>query len=132
MLEAGAIMTKNVLTVAADTPVLDAAKLLVERKVSGLPVVDEESRLVGILSEKDILKLLTNVDFQKCVRDYMTTDVICFEQSDSIEEICQFLIDNNIRRVPILTDGKLVGIVSRRDLIVEILCLKDAGQKNGS
>ncbi len=80
--------------------------------------------LVGIITEKDVLKLLIEVDPDKRVRDYMTTVVKSFEETKSVLDICSHLFLNDIKRVPIVKNGKLVGIVSRRDVIRDILRLR--------
>ena len=125
MISAGRLMTKNVICVKPETPVMEATRLLVKHKVSGLPVVDEEMNLLGIISEKDMLRLLVEENIEsKTVFDFMTKKVISFKDSDSILDICDFLIRNNIRRVPIAKDGKLVGIISRHDILTEIVRLR--------
>jgi len=124
MLAAGQIMTKNVITVRMETPITDAARLLVEKKISGLPVVDDARKLRGIISEKDLLRILMDANPKKCVSDYMTKKVVSFQETDSMGDICEFLGKHNIRRIPIVDqNGRLVGIVSRRDIIAEILKL---------
>ncbi|HUS38854.1 MAG: CBS domain-containing protein [Pirellulales bacterium] len=120
----GEVMSRNLVVVHADDPAIDAALLLVERKISGLPVVDDDMILVGIITEKDVLKLLIEVDPDKLVRDYMTSDVKSFDESKSVVDICAHLFLNDIKRVPIVKDSKLVGVVSRRDVIREILRLR--------
>ena len=117
-------MSRNLVVVHSDDPLTDAALLLVEHKISGLPVVDDDMILVGIVTEKDVLKLLIEVDSDKRVGDYMTTDVKSFDESSSVHDICAHLFLHNIKRVPIVMDGKLVGIVSRRDVIREILRIR--------
>ena len=123
MLPIKSIMTTNVITVKPDTLIFDAMQLLVKHKISGLPVVDDEMRLVGILTEKDVLQLLVNEDitYKDTVMHYMTKKVVSFSENDSAIQVCQFLQKSHIRRVPIVKDGKLIGIVSRRDIIALIL-----------
>ena len=118
------VMSRNVVVVHADDPAIDAALLLVQRGISGIPVVSDDTILVGIITEKDVLKLLIEVDPDKRVRDYMTKVVKSFDESKSVLDICAYLFLNDIKRVPIVKDGKLVGIVSRRDVIREILRLR--------
>lgn len=118
------VMSRNVVVVHADDPAIDAALLLVQRGISGIPVVGDDMILVGIITEKDVLKLLIEVDPDKRVRDYMTKVVKSFDESKSVLDICAYLFLNDIKRVPIVKDGKLVGVVSRRDVIREILRLR--------
>ncbi len=116
-------MTKEVKTVHPDTSIFDAMRLLPKYQISGLPVVDEENTLVGILTEKDVLKVLTKekVSYHDTVRDYMTKRVVSFKDDASALAVCRFFQRNPIRRVPIVHDGKLIGVVSRRDIICLIL-----------
>jgi len=90
-------------------------------------VINEEEHVVGILSEKDVLKILVDkrLDVKSTVDDYMSRDVICFTEEDSAIDICKFFIRSNIRRVPIVRENKLVGIVSRADIIPLILEAKN-------
>lgn len=123
MFEVKTIMTKDVITVYPETHIYDAMLLLIEKKISGLPVVDKANNLVGIISEKDMLNLLIEKDIsgKESVNDYMTKQVKSFSPDDSAITVCEFFINNNVRRVPIADKGKLVGVVSRRDIIKLIL-----------
>ena len=121
---ASQVMSRDLVVVHEDDPALDAAQLMVKRKVSGLPVVGDDMVLVGIITERDVLKLLIEVDPDKRVRDYMTTGVKSFDASKSVIDISAHLFFNDIKRVPIVKDSKLVGVISRRDIIQEILRLR--------
>jgi CBS domain-containing protein len=111
------IAKTGVITVRKDKSVYEAIGIMVERNISGLPVVDDGG-LVGIITEKDVLRLLCDTEFLSgSVEDYMTGDVVSFDEEDSLSSICACLMDNPFRRVPILHEGKLVGIISRADLI---------------
>jgi CBS domain-containing protein len=117
------IMTTDVKFVKQSTPIFEALDLLESSKVSGLPVVDDQMLVVGILTEKDVLEILIdkNLDVKNKVGDYMTREVICFQEEDNVVDVCKFFIKSNIRRVPIVREGKLVGIVSRRDIVSLIM-----------
>lgn len=123
MIPAKQVMTEKVITVHPETPIFDALQLLSRYRISGMPVINHDNEVVGILSEKDVLRLLLdkNSDHQKTVFDYMSHDVISFNEDDSITEICNFFIRGHVRRVPIVRDGKLVGVVSRPDILGLIL-----------
>lgn len=111
------IMRCGVTTIRKEKSVYDAIKILVEKNISGLPVVDDTG-LVGIISEKDVLKLMFETEFiSGTVADYMTRDIVTFDEQDSLTDICNCLIENHFRRVPIMHNNKLSGIISRADLI---------------
>lgn len=135
------VMTTNVITVTPQTSVLDAAKLLVERRISGVPVLAADGSLVGILSEGDLLRRVeigtdpsqrprwldffttaANADaYVKShglrVEDVMTREVIAVDEEDTLAHIASTMETRGVKRVPVLRDGKLVGIVSRANLL---------------
>jgi len=122
MFETRAIMTTDVISVKRDVPIGRAIEILVENDLTALPVVDEDMALLGIVSEKDVLGLLSDLedDLAK-VEDFITTDVVSFSEDEDMIAICECLVNSHFRRVPIVADGKLVGIVSRKDIIKYIL-----------
>ena len=127
MITAKQLMNTSVITIGKDEDVYEAMRMMALNNITGLPVVDDEGTLVGIVTEKDILVLLCN-----CLEDtgmdraigrvgeFMTRRVVCFHPEDSLNDIAECLSTNNFRRVPILDNGKLVGIISRRDVIRHI------------
>jgi len=116
------VMTCGLLTVRRNTPVYMAMEIIATGDITGLPVVDDSNKLVGIVSEKDLLKLLYDPNAKPgLVQDYMTRDIVSFDWDDSLFEVCHCLINNNFRRVPILEKGRLSGIISRRDIITYIM-----------
>lgn len=121
------IMKRGLLTVTKQTPIYEAMEMVAATNVTGLPVVDNYMNLVGIVSEKDMLKLLIDPDARLGnTEDFMTQEVVSFNHGDSLFDICDCLINNNFRRVPILNRGKVVGVISRADLMVYILKNKSA------
>ena len=118
-------MTEEVVSVRLDTPVEEALELLLEHEISGVPVVGEDMTLLGIVTEKDLLGLLFGPQGikGKTVEEYMTQPAVHFDENENLEEICQCLVDVTFRRVPVTRDGKVVGIVSRPDVIRTILQL---------
>ena len=123
MLKAKDIMTQSVLYVKPSTPVHKAMKILVENNISGIPVVDDDMTLVAIISEKDILRFNTELKdlINKPVSDFMTQPAIFFEKDENILDVGRCLANNDFRRVPVTSSGTLVGIISRRDIIKEML-----------
>lgn len=126
MLRARDIMSRNVISVQKDAPILKAVKLLVENNISGLPVVEDDMTLTGILSEKDVVDLFYDSEQaeNKTVEDYMTYPTVHFEDNNALLNICDFLVKNIFRRVPITSDGKLVGIISIQDILNTVLKLR--------
>ncbi|MGD9031140.1 MAG: CBS domain-containing protein [Desulfobacteraceae bacterium] len=132
MVKAKDIMSATVTTVHEYANVMEVIKLLVEHNVTGLPVVDDSGRLLGMVTEKDILMLLLydpNVK-GKTVTDLMTTEIIHFDEDENLMTIFESLVQRNFRRVPILSEGRLVGIVSRRDIIKFLSAKARKAQKN--
>jgi len=147
------VMTTNVITVDPDISVQALATLLSERGISGVPVVDKDSRLVGIVSEGDLLhraetgterrtqrrrsRWLDNFSSdQEAARDYvkahgrsvreiMTREVISVSDTTELADIATLLETRRIRRVPVVRDGKLVGIVSRANLVRALAMTKN-------
>ncbi|MFN3550939.1 MAG: HPP family protein [Endomicrobiia bacterium] len=123
MLKAKDLMTKNVITVREDTSILELAKILYDHQISGVPVVDNKGRVVGVVTEKDILNIIFSGNLQNTkVSDIMSKNVIKFSPDTDIDKVALAISEHNIRRVIIVDkDDKVVGIVSRRDIIKMIL-----------
>ena len=144
------VMTVNVVSVDPETPVQEIAKLLSERGISGVPVVEKAGKLVGIISEGDLMRrvetgtqprrswwlemLSTNTelasDYVKThgrrARHVMTTKVVTVEETTPLVEVAEILERHRIKRVPVVRKGALVGIVSRSNLV---RALASGGQK---
>ena len=119
---ASEIMTKPVVTTGREGHLLDAIQTMLRFHISGLPVLDEDDRLVGIISEHDIMNFAFSGDAEDTtVAEGMTKDVHAFGPDTSFEEIVNCFAANRIRRVPIVEDGKVVGIISRREILREML-----------
>lgn len=126
MFTAKDIMTEEVIRVRPETPVYDAIELLVENEITGMPVVDDGSNLVGVLSEKDVLAMLYAMEdnTEQTAGDYMSTGVVSLDVNASLIDLCDCLMRNVFRRVLITDNGKLAGVVSRSDMIKIILKIK--------
>ena len=140
-MQARDIMTAPVVTVAPDTTVQEIARLLLERRISAVPVVQADGRLAGIVSEGDLMRrpdsggertsswwlsLLSAPedrahDYRKAhgrrAADVMTPRVVTAEESTSIGEVATLLEKHRIKRVPVVREGRVVGIVSRANLL---------------
>ena len=138
------LMTKNVITVLQSMNVRDAAEMLFNMGISGLPVVNDQKNLVGMITEKDIIGMalpkyveklgslaytFDMVPFAKTlaaadkvlVKEIMRKDVITATVDTSVPEVARIMIVKRIRRIPILDqEGKLVGIIARHDIVKEI------------
>ena len=111
------IMTTEVISVGTETTVEEAVDLFEEYGVSGLPVIDDESRLLGMITEYDLLQSIRTLEMCGKVADFMTTDVVTVREDAPLVEIISTLLSSHVRRVPVTNNGKLVGLVSRRDLL---------------
>jgi len=133
MLKAKDIMTEDVVYVKKDTPIYEALELLAKHNISGIPVIREDMILIGILSERDILSLFYahKDDKEKTVADFMTQPAIHFDEDESLLDVCDCLMNNFFRRVPVTSHGKLVGIVTRRDILEYILRLRKEDTPTG-
>lgn len=129
MIKAKNIMTKEVITVKEDTPIYDAVELMPKNDITGIPVVDDDMNLAGILTEKDVLRLFYAHEHEKdkTVGYFMTRPAITFDEEADLREICDCLMKNHFRRVPVTSAGKLVGIVSRADIIEYVLQVRLSG-----
>lgn len=148
-MQAKDIMTVEVLTVGPDTGVAEIAEAMVKHRISALPVVDADDRVLGIVSEGDLmrraeigtekhrswwLRLFSGgselaSEFAKShgvkASEVMTANPITVAEDASLDEIAELLESRHIKRVPVLHDGKLAGIVSRANLIQALTALKE-------
>jgi len=112
------IMQKNVITIDQDKSALDASKMLSEKKVSFL-VVQKDSRPIGVITERDIVQKISSLDEKPSeflLRDIMTQEIKWVNPEEDIENAIQKMLNNNIRRLLVLDDKKLVGIITQTDL----------------
>ena len=123
MLKAKDIMTREVVSARRDTLVEEALELLLGNEIAGIPVVEEDMTLVGIVTEKDLLGLFYESDSgkKKTVEHFMTQPAVHFDENESLDEICKCLLGVTFRRVPVTKEGKVVGIVSRPDVLKCVL-----------
>jgi CBS-domain-containing membrane protein len=115
-MKVGEIMTPNVISVTDDAPVREVARVLDRHRISGVPVCDGDGHMIGLVSEFD---LIAKPD-ARTASEAMTRDVISVMEDTGVEEVRFLLVNRRIKRVPVLRGQKLVGIVSRADLVREI------------
>lgn len=106
------IMTTPVICAPADASTADVATLLAKHEISAVPVTDEDGSVIGLVSEYDLL-----AKEGKVARDIMSPGIISVSEETDVEEVRYLLIDRRIKRVPVLAGQKLVGIVSRADIV---------------
>jgi predicted transcriptional regulator len=132
MVKAKDIMTTPVVSVKKDTPMFEAAQLLSTNNITGVPVVDDEMTLVGMITEKDILDLFEVLQYadDRTVNSSMSHEIVSFDVEDDLHDICHCLKNSHFRRIPVTSRGKLTGVISRRDIILHMLRQRRKNEEN--
>jgi CBS domain-containing protein len=157
MLKAKDIMTKEIISVYPETEVIQAARLMLEHHINGLPVIDEEGRLKGIICQSDLVTqqkkiplpsffimldsyfpLTSHTHIEKelqkiaavSVADAMTPDPVTVGPETALEDIATLMVKNNIHTLPVVDKGKLVGIIGKEDILRTLMV--DAKLDSGS
>ena len=144
MLTVKNIMTRDLITLSPDTEIVHAAKLLLEKGINGIPVVDKKGELVGIICQSDLIaqqkrlpipSIFTLLDgfipltsmkhFEKAVQkiaattvaDAMTPNPVTVQTDTSIEELASLMVDKSFHTLPVVDEGKLVGVVGKEDVL---------------
>lgn len=150
MLKAKDIMAREIITISPEARTLDAARILLEKRINGLPVVNADGRLVGILCQSDLVaqqKRLSLPSFfnlldgliplasaktweqeiqrigANTVAQAMTADPVTVSPDTSLDEIASLMVDRKLHTLPVVKDGKLVGIVGKEDILRTLLNL---------
>lgn len=114
-------MSKRIVSVAPDTPIMDAVYLLVAKDLSGVPVIDAAGKLVGILTERDCIAVaLESGYFDEpggAVADFMHSPVDTVGPSDGLMDVAVRFRDTSRRRFPVVEGGQVIGMLSRRDVL---------------
>jgi len=114
-------MARTLVTFKADTDVLDAVHVLVKNRIAGAPVVDDSGNLLGMLSELDCMKVALHAgyhgDWGGPVSDYMSDGVQTVDAEMSIVDLAQLFLDTTYRRFPVVDKNRLIGQISRRDVL---------------
>ena len=125
-------MAKQLITFQSDTPIETAMESFLENKISGAPVLDNQGNLVGVLSEKDCMKTLFESSYYNnlggFVREYMSTDLKTINIHDTLSNVADEFIKSRFRRFPVMEGDKLVGQISRRDILRAIVKLSNEEQ----
>jgi len=118
MLTAAAIMTEELITIHPEASIKEAIELLLRKCISGLPVVNHQNRLVGVITEFAMLAMVYDHEVQnQTVGQHMTREVITVNVDDPINRIADLCIVHRVRRLPVMRDGQLVGLIARRDVL---------------
>ena len=125
-------MAKQLITFQSDTPIETAMESFLENKISGAPVLDNQGKLVGVLSEKDCMRTLFESSYYNnlggFVREYMSTDLKTINIHDTLSNLADEFIKSRFRRFPVMEGDKLVGQISRRDILRAIVKLSNEEQ----
>ena len=112
------IMETRVIAAKTNATCTSLAQKMLSGFISGLPVTDDEGHVIGVVTEFDILKVLLNgANLSKTAKDIMSDKPICLEANQSVEEAIDLMTRHHIMRIPVVSGGKLVGIVSRTDVL---------------
>jgi CBS domain-containing protein len=118
MMTAGAIMTTDLVTVRPDASIAEAIDVLLNERISGLPVTDVDGRLVGVITEFALLAVAYDKSVKNhTVSQHMTREVITVDVNDPVGRVADLCIVHRVRRVPVMQNGRLIGIIARRDVL---------------
>ena len=135
ILSAGQIMKTKLVTFGPETNVFDAVKLLVKNKISGAPVVDQDNRLLGVFSEKSVMKVLVEAAYEQVPADriegLMNKEPRTIDENTQLATMAQIFLTSDCRRLPVVKDGKLLGQVSRRDVVQASMIKSKANNGSG-
>jgi CBS domain-containing protein len=142
-------MTRRVITITSDTTLLAAAKLMLEHRVGGFPVVDASGRLIGVFSESDLLreesagedgspwlKMIVGPDGKPTAPprldilkagDFMTPRPVTIAPDETVATACRLLHEHRLRRLPVVNGDKLVGMIARADLVRAVAVASEKG-----
>ena len=130
------VMSDHPLTIAADAPLKEVARTLVRTGLGALPVVDEDQRVIGMVSEREVIRHLLHVQAftgpdarvasppavgARTVRDVMTRQVLCVAPEQPIAEVAALMSNKDVARVPVVREGRLVGFLTRGDIVRKLI-----------
>jgi CBS domain-containing protein len=150
------VMTPKVISVVPSDRIADAIRLMLDNRISGLPVIDAAGRLVGMVTEGDLLRRAETGTTRHRARwlqfllspgrladeyvhthgrrvdEVMTCDVVTATEATSLDTVVQLMERHGIKRLPVVRDGKVIGIVSRANLLHALVAIGDAPERNGA
>jgi len=119
---AGEIMNKKILPLHENLSLNEAWKMVKEHQFEHFPIISSEGKFVGLLSEKEILKRIQNKEGKKSLKEVISKETICADESTNLHEVIQVFFNENLEAVPILDNQqKVLGILSRNDLLQTML-----------
>jgi anti-sigma regulatory factor (Ser/Thr protein kinase)/CBS domain-containing protein len=122
ILKISEVMSHELKTLRPQDSMRDVMDALREHRISGVPVVDEEKNLVGLVSTEDLIKCLANQDIDKSIKDYMSTDLVTVNSFDHLTEALKYFSRTKLGRLPVLgAKGELVGILTKGDVTQGVL-----------
>lgn len=114
-------MVRRLITLRPETEILQALQIFVQNGIGGAPVVDQAGRLVGILTEKDCMRVALHATYHSeyagLVRDFMVESVVTISPDEGIIQVAERFLAEKYHRYPVVEDGELVGQISRRDVL---------------
>ncbi|MBK1617765.1 CBS domain-containing protein [Lamprobacter modestohalophilus] len=117
-------MSRGLVTLQPGMDVLEALRILVEGRLSGAPVVDQIGNLVGILTERDCMQIALGAGYHSedggRVENFMTRSVVTIDANTPVTEVAERFANSNFRRLPVMEQGRLIGIISRRDVLKQL------------
>jgi len=112
------VMKKDIIVVKAHESVQHISKVLTEKNISNIPVIDQKGKLVGVVSEQDIIKAMGSDKFMKLsAKDIMTKNVLSVKENDPLEYVSKIFMEKPYRRLPVTRNKKVVGVITREEII---------------
>jgi CBS domain-containing protein len=125
------VMSESVFSVSADGTVLDAARLFVNCRVSALPVVDQAGSMLGIVTKADLMRPQPEERPARMIVDVMTHEVVIAAEDTPLAELARLMSEHAVKRLPIVRNGRVVGMVSRTDLLRALIALESGHDERG-
>ena len=123
----GQYMSTSVIALAGDMDIIEAGRVFVTHSISGAPVVDGSGRVIGLLTERDCLRMTVQAGYYGDpggrVSEFMTREVTCVSPAMSILDLAELFLNASYHRYPVIEEGRLIGIISRRDVLRALLDL---------
>jgi CBS domain-containing protein len=115
--EISSIMEEDVITLHEGDSINEVIQMMLKGNVSGFPIVNDENRVIGIVSERDFISLVANIITGKKVADFMSHDVVSVRPDTRVEDAARVMILNDFRRLPIVHEGVMIGVVTTSDIV---------------